>query len=268
MQQIKKYRPQFIIFDSIQSLSPKMVSTSATKWIIELMKPIAEVINAMGIGQLWLHHPAKGNKEQHGTGARTWGITLELWSESLTTRGINFNLTFPGKKKDDLGDNPDFEGRNVVLRRNEKGISEWVVTPLVTDDAGPAPREAHRPNESARLALVALDNLVTAKFEADEAQAKTNKTYTRQYASKYEVWVSCAYIGTGCEWFDACVKAGITASDNRQTQIRQFKRAFAELQDARSIERDMTNATVRLWPASPPPSTSELTMDTRAAGSA
>jgi hypothetical protein len=235
-QLIEKYEPNFIIFDSIQSLAPIMVSASARGWITQLMKPIAEGLNKRNIGQLWLHHPDKSGKAQHGTGARNWGLSLELYGVPIRNRGICFNLTFPGKKKDDLGDNEDFNDRSVQFNDGK-----WVVgSPITSVDVATKP-EAHRPNESAPLALRVLRELVK---------------------NDPEVWVSTD------DWFEACIRAGISTSHVRAHQYKAFSRARNYLIDQCQVERRVYDGFVRLFPPAPPSELDLMNPESATAGSA
>jgi hypothetical protein len=233
---IDKYKPDFIIFDSVQSLCPTMVSTSATKWIMELMKPIIELIAQRGIGQLWLHHTDKSQKMQHGTGARSWGFTLELYGVPNKPRGIDFNLTFPGKKKDDLGNNADFEDRRVQLSRGADGVSRWVVGP-VTTIADTTPNAAHRPNESARIAMRVFRELV---------------------GDKPGVWIPS---DINSEWCKRCIAAGISDSDSRANQNRAFTRGRNHCVEQRWIERRVEDGYCQLFPPEPSSDLEQLDPD-------
>jgi hypothetical protein len=241
--QIEKYKPNFIIFDSIQSLIPNMVSAGATQWIAQVMKPIAEPLNRHGIGQLWLHHPDKTGKAQHGTGARNWGLSFELFGVPLKNRGICFNLMLPGKKKDDRGDNPDFDDRCVQFNKDEHGVSKWVVGPVTTMTT--IDRDPHRPNESAPIALEVFRRLVD---------------------DKQDVWAAS---DIGSPWHQECLKAGISTSSVRAHQNKAFTRARNHLVEARQLERRPDDGWCRLFPPISPEA--ELEMDlqnTMMAGSA
>jgi len=237
---IKKHRPNFVVFDSIQSLCPKMVSTSATKWIEEIMQPIVVPINRMNISQLWLHHPDKSGKAQHGVGARNWGLSLELFGLPLKNRGICFNLLFPGKKKDDLGNNPDFDDRTVQFNRDGTGVSRWVVGPVTPTES--TTLEAHRPNQSAPLAMTVFRELVE---------------------DKPDVWIPS---DLGSEWCKACIAAGISTATNRAHQAKAYTRARNHLIEQRLVERRPEDGHCRLFPPMPPDP--ELEADTVVAGSA
>jgi hypothetical protein len=127
-ERLAEWPPDFIIFDNLSALCPVMVSTSARGWIEQMMTLVITPLNLLGIGQLWLHHPDKQGKQQHGTGARNWGLHLELFGEPVVERGIGFNIRFPGKKKGDRGgNNPDYDERYAGF---EDG--EWI-----TDECRP-----------------------------------------------------------------------------------------------------------------------------------
>jgi hypothetical protein len=232
---IKQERPDYIFFDSIQSLAPSMISCSASTWMSHLVRPIATPIHRMGIGQMWLHHPNRTEMEQHGTGARTWRMTLEMFGNALTNRGINFNLTYPGKKKDDLGDNDDFNDRNVQFVRDENGISHWVVTLFVGGEDEPLTREAHRPNKSAKIAEEVFNKLVEVKLAIEANKDKT----------KHDIWIDAA---VGGEWHQACIKAGISQSDKQQAMNKAYTRARVVLLESRVLQQRATDNCLRLFP--------------------
>jgi hypothetical protein len=206
-----------------------MVSASATKWIMQMMQPIIDHINAKNIGQLWFHHPEKSGKAQHGVGARNWGLTLELMGVPFKARGIGFNLIFPGKKKDDIGgDNPDFNPRSIQFNKDEDGVSRWVTGPPVTGVDANKPSEGHRPNESAPIAMDVFRELVKNKPDA---------------------WIPS---GIGSEWCERCIAAGISSSPVRAHQIKAFIRARNHLIEQRQLERNVENGCVRLFQPIPP----------------
>jgi hypothetical protein len=208
-----------------------------------VMKPIAEVLNKRSIGQLWLHHPEKTGMAQHGTGARNWGLSLELFGVPLKNRGICFNLMLPGKKKDDRGDNPDFDDRCVQFNKDEHGVSKWVVGPVTTMTT--IDRDPHRPNQSAPIAMQVFRRLVD---------------------DKPDVWLPS---DIGSSWHLESNKAGISTSTVRAHQNKAFIRARNHLIEERQLERRADDGWCRLFPPMPPEA--ELEMDlqsTMAAGSA
>jgi hypothetical protein len=194
---------------------------------------LSEELNRKGIGQLWLHHPEKSGKAQHGTGARNWGLSLELFGVPLKNRGICFNLMFPGKKKDDRGGNQDFDDRCVQFNQDEHGVSKWVVGPVTTMTT--IDRDPHRPNQSAPIALDVFRKLV---------------------GDKEDVWLPS---DIGSPWHLACLKAGISTSDVRAHQTKAFTRARNHLIEERQLERRADDGWCRLFPAMPPEA--ELEMD-------
>jgi hypothetical protein len=233
---IKQERPDYVFFDSIQSLAPSMISCSASTWMSHLVRPIITPIRRMGVAQMWLHHPNRTEMEQHGTGARTWRMSLEMFGNALTNRGINFNLTYPGKKKDDLGgDNDDFNDRNVQFVRDENGVSHWVVTLFVGGEDEPLTREAHRPNKSAKIAEEVFNKLVEAKLALKANEGKT----------KHDIWIDAS---VGGEWHQACIKAGISQSDKQQAANKAYTRARVVLLEGRVLQQRATDNCLRLFP--------------------
>ena len=226
-EQIKTYRPQFIFFDNLAALAPAMVSTSATQWIDQLVKAIIIPINKAGIGQLWLHHPNKSGMEQHGTAARSWGLNLELYGMPKGNRGINFSLLFPGKKKDDEGDNPDFDARSVAFNRGEDGISRWVIGPITPKDETQMLNALHQ--KEAGSVVVAREAFLTI------------------VQGKPDVWISGDVKG---RWAMTCIANGISSSDKRPHQIKAFTRARDALIEMRAIER-RDDGMCRLFPDVP-----------------
>ena len=245
VEQIKLYQPQFIFFDNLAALAPAMVSTSASGWITQMVEPIIILLNEMGIGQLWFHHPDKSGLSQHGTGARNWGLNLEIFGLPISRRGIRFSMVFPGKKKDDEGDNPDFEPRTVAFNRDEQGISKWVI--------GPISPEA----EAQALNIIKQKEVgsVTIAYEA----------FIEVVQGKPDVWVSGDVKG---QWATRAITRGISTSTQRAHQIRAFTRARDTLIEDRRIER-RSDGMCRLFPDLPPEQEETVDLgDTLTVGSA
>jgi hypothetical protein len=143
-------------------------------------------------------------------------------------RGINFALMFPGKKKDDEGNNPDFNNKLVAFNRDEHGISRWVVGPINAKEEVRMLNEIYQ--EQAGTTTVA--------YEA----------FLEVTGGKIDVWVSGSFNGA---WGRKCVEKGISKSTKVGSQMRAFHRARDELIDGRQVER-RGDGMCRLFPDLPP----------------
>src|SRR5262249_19252508 len=133
-----------------------------------------------------------------------------------------------------------FDDRTVQFNRDGTGVSRWVVGPVTpTESTTPA---AHRPNESAPLAMTVFRELVE-----DEP----------------DVWIPS---DLGSEWCKACIAAGISPATNRPQQPRPSTAAGNLRIERRLIERRREEGRCRLFPPMPPDP--ELEADTAVAGSA
>jgi len=139
-----------------------------------------------------------------------------------------------------LGNNPDFDDKRVQFNRDEHGVSNWVVGPVTTTEA--TTPEAHRPNESAPLAMTVFRELVE---------------------DKPDVWLAS---DVGSEWCKECIKRGISTATVRSHQTKAFTRARNHLIGQRLIERRAEDGFCRLFPPMPPDS--ELDADMATVGSA
>jgi hypothetical protein len=201
-EQIEKHDAKFVIFDNLAALAPKTLGASASVWVHSMMRNLMTPLNLKNIGQLWLHHPDKKGKKQHGTGARSWGLHLEMFGEPVLQRGIGFNLRFL-KKKDDDGTSDDFKVRYIGL---EDGVWIW-------DE----PRQA-LPDEQDQ--------------EQDEPNVDT-LTLAALRAVAGEGWTSGAMDSM---WAQRAIEFGISSSENPASQKRAFRRSRDRLRNTGQVE--------------------------------
>jgi hypothetical protein len=98
-ERLAEWRPDFIFFDNLSALCPVMVSTSARGWIEQMMTLVITPLNLLGIGQLWLHHPDKSGKQQHGTGARNWVCIWTCLVNLLLIVALGSTFASPARKR-------------------------------------------------------------------------------------------------------------------------------------------------------------------------
>jgi hypothetical protein len=198
---IEEHKAQLVILDNLGALAPNLVSGSATAWIYQMMRNLITPLNHRGIGQLWLHHPDKKGKKQHGTGARTWGLHLDLFGEPVNIRGIGFNLRYL-KKKDDDGTTYDFEDRFIGM---EDG--KWIIDePRQLLDS---PDDRDEPNDRDTLALAALQAVAGDAWASGEMDSM---------------------------WAQKSIEFGISSSVNPASQKRAFRRARDSLRSTGQVE--------------------------------
>ena len=225
-ERLKEWRPDFIIFDNLAALCPVMVSASARGWIEQMMNLVITPLNLLGIGQLWLHHPDKSGKVQHGTGARNWGLHLELFGEPVVQRGIGFNIRFGKKKGDKGGNNPSYDDRYVGF---EDGV--WIV-----DEPRPP----------------ALVNSMDVGFGDSKLMGRPNlaaiavmKALTDTCKASPDGWASPEPDG---QWYAKAVEEGVSESENKDNRRQAFVRTVKVLMANGIIERDIITSKCRPMP--------------------
>jgi hypothetical protein len=224
-ERLAEWRPDFIIFDNLAALCPVMVSASVRGWIEQMMNLVITPLNLLGIGQLWLHHPDKTGKTQHGTGARNWGLHLELFGEPVDERGIGFNIRFPGKKKGDRGgNNPDYDERYVGFEDGQWVVDECRPPTLVNsmDIEFGDPKLTGRPNLAAIAVMKALRDVCSEKDS--------------------DGWASP---GTEGAWYAKAIEYGVSTSENEQNRRQTFVRTVKLLMASGQIERDIIKGVCR-----------------------
>jgi hypothetical protein len=201
-EQIRLYRPNFIIFDNVLTLAPDMASASMRGWMTKMVDPLINEINKMHIGQLWVHHTGKNKRVSFGT--KDHEITLEchIMGDAVKGRGIGFNIKFvKGRGDDTFGD--DWQPKYIAFEReNTDDPGRWIVmTPQMTEDA--EKKKPGRPNESD---AICLDALKLCHEEMPDAE----------YIPLFT-------------WRTKATEQGISTSENRQSIAMAFRRSREHL---------------------------------------